>query len=287
MKPMKRFLLFFTLLAATLAPSVALAHHEAIFGFQSALVLSAPAFVSLQGFSRQTGISSDRTQETTFALSGGVTPFSSVPLSFTLVMPASNISEIDRSTSKTAPEDAVVGARYRFDLTSLQKKFERDGNYVLVMAGAEFPNGSMDHDAFHGPMDFMFAGVGALEISAFTVTGFGVYRLHGASGGDKPGNQLFFGGGFGYTPWDDPVTEKLVSLQLGWSYETYFRDREAGVTVQDSGGSELLLHPTLVMGPGSNLLLFALVSVPVARSFRDPLQQDRWRVGTGVTYLFR
>jgi hypothetical protein len=31
------------------------------------------------------------------------------------------------------------------------------------------------------------------------------------------------------------------------------------------------------------LLVFAVVSLPVQRAFRDPAQQDKWRAGLGIT----
>jgi hypothetical protein len=65
----------------------------------------------------------------------------------------------------------------------------------------------------------------------------------------------------------------------------YAHDRVAGSEVQASGGDQLLLHPTVVWGSGP-VLIFAVVSLPVYRSFRDPVQQDRGRVGAGVTYVF-
>lgn len=52
-----------------------------------------------------------------------------------------------------------------------------------------------------------------------------------------------------------------------------------------TGGWEILLHPTVVWGPGGDVLLFAMGSIPVVRSFRNEAQQDRWRVGAGVIYL--
>jgi hypothetical protein len=284
---MRRFRIVTAVLGVTLVSVPAAAHHEAIFGPQSSVVMGSPNYLTLQGFSRQTGTSDDRTQESTYLIGGGVSPFPSVPLSFALTLPVSHIVEIDRGSSTVGPEDAILGARYRLDITSLQKKFERDANYVMGMAAAEFPTGTVDHDAFHGPMDFMFAALGSVEIGQFSAVAYGMYRLHGSSGGNKAGDNLFAGAGLAYTPWDDPVTERLISFQLALSHETYFRNRAGGATVQDSGGWEMLVQPTVVWGPGSNLLVFATTGVPVVRRFRDPLQQDRWRVGAGITYLFR
>src|SRR3954466_14449517 len=73
-------------LATTLFAGPARAHHEALFGPLPSLAVEAPAFVSVQSFMRATGKTSPRGQESTFILSGGVTPFS-FPLGFALVQP--------------------------------------------------------------------------------------------------------------------------------------------------------------------------------------------------------
>jgi hypothetical protein len=152
----------------------------------------------------------------------------------------------------------------------------------MGMAAAELPTGNMDHRAFHGPVDGMFALLGSLERGAFSGIGYGFYRLNGSDAGTKKGDNLIFGGGLAYTPVDG---HQILSFQLGASYELYARDELAGADVAASGGEELLLHPTVVYGRGP-VLVFAVVSVPVQRSFRDPVQQDRWRAGFGVTYVF-
>jgi hypothetical protein len=53
-------------------PALANAHHEAIFGPQSSLVLSADKFVSFQVFGRELGTSDSKTKETTTLASAGV-----------------------------------------------------------------------------------------------------------------------------------------------------------------------------------------------------------------------
>jgi hypothetical protein len=62
------------------------AHHEAIFGPQSAAVLSPHTFATAQVFTRRTGPSSERTHETTTVLSGGFAPTGG-PLSVSVVVP--------------------------------------------------------------------------------------------------------------------------------------------------------------------------------------------------------
>ena len=266
---------------AAVLPRATLAHHEAIFGPQSSLVLSAPGFISIQGFTRQTGTASDRKQETTALISGAFTPFS-FPLSFSIIAPASHVALLDRGGSRTASENIIFGARYRFDLDALNRTFGKDGNFFMGMAAIEPPTGSMDHPAFHGPFNGMFAVLGSLERGPWSGIGYGFYRLNGTDSGAKKGDNLILGSGLAWTPID---SKQLLSLQVGASYEFTARDMLAGTDVAASGGDELLLHPTVVWGAGP-VLVFAVVSLPVYRSFRDAVQQDRWRVGLGLTCVF-
>jgi len=269
----------------TLASALpARAHHEAIFGPQSSLVFSSPGFVSLQLFSRRLGSGGSTRQETTGLVSAGVSPFGGVPLSFTVIAPASHIAG-PGSEARTGPEDLVVGSRYRLDLTGLQSRWNSEGNFLLGMAAAELPVGNIDHPSFHGAPGGLFAALGSVERGPFSAIGYGFYKLHGSSGGDKKGDNLFLGGGVAWTPWEEPGG-RLFSAQLGWSYESYFQNRVAGALVEESGGTAVLAHPTLVVGPGGKLLVFALCSIPLWQSYRNPADEDRWRVGAGVTWLF-
>jgi len=260
------------------------AHHEAIFGPQSSLVFSSPGFLSMQLFSRKLGSGDASRQETTALVSAGFSPFDGVPLSFTVIAPASHVAG-PGTEARTGPEDLVVGTRYRFDLTGLQRRWDKDGNFLLGMAAAELPVGNIDHASFHGPLGGMFAGLGSVERGSFSAIGYGFYKLHGSYENAKKGDNLFLGGGVAWTPWDEPGG-RLFSVQLGWSHESYFKDSVAGVTDERTGGTAMLVHPTLVLGPGGNLLLFALCSIPVWQSYANPANEDRWRVGGGVTWLF-
>ena len=274
-------------LAAVFALALALparAHHEAIFGPQSSLVFSSPGFVSLQVFSRRLGTGDSSRQETTGLVSAGFSPFDGAPLSFTVIAPATHVAG-PGSAARTGPEDVIVGARYRFDLTGLQDRWNKEGNFLMGMAAAELPVGNIDHPAFQGSMGGMFAALGSLERGPFSGIGYGFYKLQGSSGGNKKGDSLFLGGGFAWTPLDEPGG-RLFSVQLGWSVESYFQNTLAGAIDEGSGGKAVLAHPTLVFGPGGKVLLFALCSVPVWQSYRNPADEDRWRAGAGVTWLF-
>src|SRR5215471_15570789 len=134
------------------ASAPAHAHHEAIFGPQSSLVLSAPAFASLQSYSRRLGAGDSSKQESTVLVSAGVTPIERVPLSFTAIVPASSIDSLGGpGGARRGLEDIVVGARYRLDLPALQDRFGKDGNFVLGMAALELPTGSFDQSSGRRP----------------------------------------------------------------------------------------------------------------------------------------
>ena len=284
---MKRTIVVLGLSTVALA-APARAHHEAIFGPQSSLVLSAPAFASLQTYSRQLGTTGDRRQESTMLLSAGLTPVRSVPLSLTAILPASSIDTLDGgAAARRGMEDIILGARYRFDLPGLQERFGKDGNFLMGMAAVELPTGSVDHAAFSGPIDWMAAALGSVERGPLSAIGYGFYRRHGTdSVGAHVGDNLFLGAGIAYTPFDDPARERLLSFQLGSSYEIYGSNSAGGVTVPATGGRGLYLHPTVVWGPGGRILLFAMTSLPAWEDYRNPADNNRWRVGAGVVFLF-
>jgi hypothetical protein len=267
-------------------PSAVRAHHEAIFGPQSSLVFSEPGYLSTQLYSRNIGAPDDKVQETTAVLSGALSPFAGVPLSLSVIQPFSYIKDIDRHTSQTGMEDTIIGARYRYDLQGLQQRFDREGNFLTATVALELPTGSIDHEAFDGPLDAMFALLGSVERGAISVIGYAFYRYNGSQGGSKDGDNLIVGTGLAWTPVDDPAGRGLLSFQLGLSYETYARDREAGVRLDDTGGWGLLVHPTIVWQPNERWQIFALVSLLVAQDYRNLAQEEHWRVGFGVTRLF-
>ena len=105
---MRRIGLILALAVLTAGPVGA--HHEAIFGPQSALVLSSDAYFTAQLFTRQTGPQSDRQQETTTVLSVAHA-VKSRALSFSLVLPFSTLSQ--NGAARTGLENAIVGVRYQ------------------------------------------------------------------------------------------------------------------------------------------------------------------------------
>ena len=225
---MKGFFLFCLAIFLAFRSGAANAHHEAIFGPQSSLVFSTPGYLSSQLFSRNIGAPDDKVQETTGLISAGVSPFSGVPLSFNVIQPFSYIRDIDRRTSQTGIEDTIVGARYRYDLTGLQQRFDREGNFVMAMGALELPTGNIDHKSFDGPLDAMFALLGSVERGSLSLIAYGFYRYNGTDDGSKPGDNLILGTGPAWTPLDDAAAGRLLSFQLGLSYELYFPRSSGG-----------------------------------------------------------
>jgi hypothetical protein len=273
--------------ASGFVPRIGDAHHEAIFGPQSSLLYSLDNFVSVQVFSRQTGASGQKTQETTGVLSGGVTPVKGLPVTVTAIVPYSIVDQLDAGSSRSGFEDIILGARYRYGLSTLIEKWNREGNFLLGVASVEIPSGVIDHKAWDGPLDYLGGALGSLEKGAWSGIAYTYYRHHSPDNtGSKRGDNIFVGGGLAFTPGEDLTTGRLISYQFGWSYETYLRDRVAEIDDPNTGGRELLVHPTLVYSPGHGVMFFGLLSLPVWRDFRDPVAQDRFRVGTGVVYAW-
>ena len=277
-------------IAGFLIPGMASAHHEALFGPQSSLIQAVDNYVSLQAFSKQTGTAEDRTQETTVTLSGGLKPIRSVPVTVTAIVPYSFCSELDAGESRNGPENIVVGLRYRYDLKQLIEAWGKDGNFLVGMGAAEVPNGTMDYPSYQrwtGPMNTMGALLGSLEKGKWAGLAYGYYRYEGqSSAGDKIGDNAIAGAGVAFTPNENPQTGRLISYQLGLSYEYHFQDMVQGRTDPGTGGWTLLLHPALVYAPSQKLLVFGIVSLPLAQSYPDPLLEDRFRVGAGLTWPF-
>lgn len=267
-------------------PALVNAHHEAIFGPQSSLVLSADRFLSLQVFGRELGTTDSKTRETTTLVSAGIRLSKQRPLTFTAILPYSWISERGKAGT-SGGEDVVLGLRYRQDLKGLQEKWGREGNFVMGMGAFELNNGTVDHRAWTGPVEPMAAVLGSLERGKWSAIGYSVVRLNVEdSAGNKDGNNVFLGGGLAYTPNEDLQTGRLISYQTGLSFEHYAHDRVKGQSAPNTGGNELLLHPTVVYSPGHNLLLFGIVSAPLWRNVEDTAQQDTFRFGSGVVYAW-
>jgi hypothetical protein len=159
------------------------------------------------------------------------------------------------------------------------------GNFGLLSAAVEPPTGNKDYQPFKGPFYFIGAGMLGFERGAFSAVLLGYYRLNTLdSTASKKGDNFLVGLGLAYTPLDEP--NAMISFQLGLGDEYHFRDVANGETVTASGGSELLVSPTIVGSPLRHLRIFALVSLPAGQSYRDDARVDRWRLGAGLIYSF-
>jgi hypothetical protein len=268
------------------------AHHEALFGPQSSLVVESDGFASLQVHEHVFGQGDTRDQETAYILSAGVSPVRSVPWSLALVQTYTYENARQPQGEQTGPfsscagcvarENLLVSTSYRFDLTGLQRATGKDGNFALVTAAVEPPTGDKDYAPFHGPVNYLFAALVGVESGAWSAVGLGYYRLNVADGaGSKKGDNWLAGLGGAWTPVDQRA--RMLSLQMGIAAEVHDAD-VLGVASVVSGGWELLASPTVVWMPAAGLRFFLYVSLPFAQGYRAENQVDQWRSGLGVIY---
>jgi hypothetical protein len=260
------------------------AHHEAIFGPQSALVLSSSRNVSAQVFTRQTGPAGERTQETTTVVSTAYAPLER-PLSLSFVVPFSFLSRSAPSGAHVGLENALIAARYQFDLFNLAEALSVGEAYVTVAGGIEVPTGTLDHSFGDGATAAVVAGVASIENGRFSASAYGFVRRPGAHHNEREGANRFLGGGVGWTVHDDGLG-RLVTLNVGVSHEKTFKEARNGAVVDDSGGSGVFVHPTVLIGVNDRLMLFGQTSVALTQTWRDPGSRERFRVGTGVIFGF-
>ncbi|OFW07113.1 MAG: hypothetical protein A3I61_08375 [Acidobacteria bacterium RIFCSPLOWO2_02_FULL_68_18] len=264
------------LLLFALTPAVARAHHEAIFGPQSATVLTVDTYLSAQVFTRGTGPPADRTHETTTALSGGFTPLGR--LSVALVMPFSVLR--GGGVTRTGLEDAVVALRYRVDLPGATRGVSGSETFVMAVGGVEVPTGTLDHEFGHDSIAPIAAGLASVEAGAMSAIGYGFVRNPARYEDTEEGANVFLGGGVAWTPVDRQ--DQLLSLQVGLSRESQRRSEAGGLALPHTGGWGVYVHPTVVYGASQRLLFFGQVSLPVHQEWRDPAEKETFRVGTGA-----
>lgn len=292
---MNRWLGASVAIAVALAAPRAAAHHEALFGPQSSLAVESPAFASLQMHVRATGSGASYATETTYIASAGFSPVRDLPWGITLVQPFTYEVARTPAGDQIGPssscggcfrrENLLVGTQYRFDFTSLQRELGKDGNFALLSASLEPPTGNKDYPAFHGPANGIVAAMAGLEWRSLSAVLLGYYRINAEDGaGAKKGNNALAGIGLAYTPLDEE--DRMVSFQLGVADEIHARDVEGSSAIDASGGWEILVSPTIVWSPASQLRFFTLASLPVAQDYRSAAQEDRWRAGLGVIYAF-
>jgi hypothetical protein len=275
---------------AALWPARAWAHHEALFGPQSSLAVESDGFVSAQMHVKALGYGASYDRESVYILSAGISPFREVPWSVTLVQPFTYEAAHTPTATSVGPLAmcdcfARENDSYRLDFTSLNRTLGNDNNFALVSAAFELPTGEKEAEPFHGPLNYIIAGMAGFGWRWLTAVALGYYRVNSRDGtGTKKGNNLLAGLGFAYTPVDEQG--RLFSLQLGLAGEVHERDVLGGAPVDASGGAEIFASPTVVWGAAAGVRFFTYLSLPLAQDYRSPAQEDRWRAGAGIIYSF-
>jgi hypothetical protein len=278
-------------LIMTIAPLVwlvavpAAAHHEAIFGPASPLVFSGTRYFTAQVFTRRTGPPGERVQETTTVLSGGFSP-TRVPMSISVVMPFSVIAPGASGGRQVGLENTIVMARYSVPLPAVARAFGVEDSYVLGGGGVELPTGTIDHDFGEGPPAVVAGALFSIERRPFSVIGYGFMQRYTERRQIRDSGHTFLGAGVAWTPIDASTHGRIFSLQFGLSRESASREVLAGIQQDASGGWALVAHPSVVWGPGDDVLFFAMTSVALADDWRDPADQERFRVGVGTILTF-
>ena len=244
------------------------AHHEAIFGPQSATMISRSRFVSAQYYRTNEGQQpAAQTRSDIGVLTVGLPVGEQWSISATL--PAESVRS-EGQPSMTGTQDIVFAVRRRFDLWS--------GGSVLGVATAEPPTtGNLEHRA-------VGVGGGALymrEWTNFSAVAYALGRTENSlEQGERRGNRLFVGSGIAYE------REGLPSgPQIGVSWEMTGRSTEGGASVSGSESSVIFVHPTIVFDVTPSAQVFTAVSLPVAQWSGDEGWQ-RWRFATGLIWSF-
>ena len=286
---MKYVPIVLTLALASAAP--AYAHHEAMFGPQSAAALSPGIFLSALVFDKETGKDDQKRRETTTVYSVGFKPLKTHPLSMAFVIP---VTFAGGSADPNAPgagtrgfEDMLISARYRVDTPGVSKALGLDQSYVMGVGGVELPTGTFDHEFGKGALGEIAAGLWSLEKKPFATIAYVYYHHRGVYEGLRDSGNTFAGGGLAYTPIDDEEKGELFSLQLGLSYERMFQSQENGLTVADSGASGVFIHPGVVFDITQSVQMFTLVSLPLSQQYNSIVDRQRFRFGTGIIWILK
>ena len=269
----------------------AYAHHEAMFGPQSAAALSPGIFLSALIFDKETGKDDQKRRETTTVYSVGFKPVKTQPLSMAFVIP---VTFAGGAADPNAPgagtrgfEDMLVSARYRVDTPGLTKGLGLDQSYVMGVGGVELPTGTFDHEFGKGAFGEIAAGLFSMEKKPFATIAYVYYHHRGVYDGVRDSGNTFAGGGLAYTPIDDEDKGRLFSMQLGISYERMFQSQEFGLTVADSGASGVFIHPGVVFDISQSVQAFTLVSLPLTQQYNSIVDRQRFRVGTGIIWILK
>lgn len=243
------------------------AHHEAIFGPQSAALISRKRYVSAQYYLTNEGRRpGPKVHSHIGVLSVGTQVGRRWGVGVTLPIEA----ERGEQEPATGVQDLVVSARY----FALQ---EHDRSLMAVVT-VEPPTGNLEHRA-------LGVGGGAVysaEWGHWSAIGYGLGRSETSfEEGERRGDRLFLGGGVAYEGRELPF-----SPQLGVSIEHTGRARENGVLNAESDSDVLMLHPTLTKTFfRESLQTFLVFSLPVAQ-WSGLEGWQRYRVAAGMMWSF-
>lgn len=244
------------------------AHHEAIFGPQSATMIARRRFVAGQYYLTNEGKApAAKTRSHIGVLTIGIPLGEEWSVSATL--PAESVRTEGQATD-SGLQDVVFAARRSFYLES--------GASVLGVATLEPPTtGNLEHRA-------VGIGGGALysrEWMNWSVVGYALGRTEKSlEQGERRGHRLFLGSGVGYEREGLPF-----SPQLGLSWEKTTPRQEGGRTVTGSDSSVIFVHPTVIFDIADSAQMFGAVSLPVAQ-WSGAEGRQRWRFATGVIWSF-
>ena len=267
-------------LTAAIAPR-AHAHDDAVFGPQSTLITSAPGFVTLQAFSRQLG-NAAHVRESTVVASSAVSPFTDVPLSFVLTLPAT--VQTGARPLRSGVENVIAGARYRFEIPALRDAMHTDDDFFLIMVALEPPTGNAGYAPLKGPFSTHFTLLASAEWRPLSFNAFFYYRYIGIDSVEtKRGNIAVSGLSAAYTPFSS--LGRSLGIQAAILEESHFHNFVGGVPQSNSGGSEILLSPALVWTAHPRWQFFAQVAFPVSQGLNADAERDRFRAGLGIVHF--
>jgi hypothetical protein len=267
------------------------AHHEAMFGPESAAVLSPGIFLAAQVFDKETGNDDQRRRETTTVYSVGCKPIKTQPMSIAFVLPVTFASGVAAPSTPGSVnrgfEDSLVTARYRVHASGAASSLGVDQMYVMGVGGLEMPTGNIDHPFAKGAFGEIAAGLFSVEKRPIAVIAYVYYHHKGVYDGVRDSGNMFAGGGIAFTPIDDEAKGKLFSLQLGVSEERTFASEENGLPLADSGASGLFMHPGVVFSVSPSVQFFGLVSLPLTQQSNSIVDRQRFRLGTGIIWILK
>ena len=243
------------------------AHHEAIFGPQSAALLAKPGYFSLQYYFTNEGRRPADLMHSNIGVLSAATKIGG-DWGVSLALPF----EIQGGSPDAVKgvHDPVLGLRYTPDVG-------KNKNFIATFT-AEPPASGLEVRSF----GFGGGALYAAEKGHWSSVLYTLARTeHSFQEGTKRGNRFFAGGGLAFEAHRLPF-----SPQLGLSWERTGPRMEEGKSIKDSRTSAVMLHPTIVKTfKDERFSTFLVVSAPVAQWSGNEGWQ-KWRIATGVTWSF-